>query len=244
MKIALAALAFEDKNIRRNQQTILQAMEQYSGQADLLVFGETFLQGFDVLTWDYEKDRIIAVEEHDPVIEEIVKVAAEYHIAVSFGFIGRCGEKLYSSQLTIGADGKKVNLFRRVSTGWKEPEAGAHYAEGTEFPLFSYGGKSFSIGLCGDLWDEKNVQAVAQLQADLILWPVYTDFNVREWNREIKFDYAAQAGKIGSRVLLVNSYCLTEKDYETAKGGAVYFQDGEIRSELEAAEPGVMVVEV
>ena len=114
MKIALAALAFEDKNIRRNQQTILQAMEQYSGQADLLVFGETFLQGFDVLTWDYEKDRIIAVEEHDPVIEEIAKAAAEYHIAVSFGFIGRCGEKLYSSQLTIGADGKKVNLFRQT----------------------------------------------------------------------------------------------------------------------------------
>lgn len=244
MKIALAALAFEDRNIRRNQQTILQAMEKYSGQADLLVFGETFLQGFDVLTWDYDKDRLLAVEERDPVIEEIAEAASTYHIAVSFGFIERCGEKLYSSQLTIGADGKKVNLFRRVSEGWKEPEAGAHYAEGSEFPLFSYGGKSFSIGLCGDLWDEKNVQAIHQLHADLVLWPVYTDFNVGEWDREIKFDYAVQAGKLGSRVLLVNSYCLTEKEYETAKGGAIYFLNGEIRSELEAGEPGVMVVEV
>ena len=33
---------------------------------------------------------------------------------------GKAENKIYSSQLTIGADGNILNLFRRVSKGWRE----------------------------------------------------------------------------------------------------------------------------
>lgn len=29
--------------------------------------------------------------------------------------------------------------------------------------------------LCGDLWEEENVQSIKNLNSDLVFWPVYTD---------------------------------------------------------------------
>ena len=54
------------------------------------------------------------------------------------------------------------------------------------FTKFEYLGNTFSIGLCGDLWDEKNVMQIKKLRADVVLWPVYTDFSAKEWNKEMK----------------------------------------------------------
>lgn len=63
MKIALASAKFINNDIAYN----LHQMERYARCAkdsgsDLICFGETFLQGFDSLCWNYEKDKEIAVE--------------------------------------------------------------------------------------------------------------------------------------------------------------------------------------
>ena len=112
------------------------------------------------------------------------------------------------------------------------------------FTKFEYLGKTFSIGLCGDLWDEKNVMQIKKLRADVVLWPVYTDFSAKEWNKEMKYEYAAQSKKIGRQVLLVNSVCLSGNEEELAKGGAVCFLDGQIKEELPAGKEGVLMVQV
>lgn len=252
VKIALAAAGFITGNSTYNKDKIIQFLSKFSGKADMVVFGETFLQGFNSLCWDFEKDASMAVSAYQPqfetsLIDEIRSAARKNSIAVSFGYIERNGDTLYSSQLTVGSDGSIVNNFHRVSPGWKEVAADSHYREGTEFPVFQYGGKTFSVGLCGDLWYEENLQKMCGLQCDAVLWPVYTDYHFREWNTSAKYEYADQIKNISADVLYVNSVCMDPghgDDDEIARGGAVHFNNGTIVQELASGAEGVLVVEL
>ena len=57
MKIGLAQYKFINNDISFNLSQLKRAASQYSGKVDLLCFGESFLQGFDSLSWDYENDK-------------------------------------------------------------------------------------------------------------------------------------------------------------------------------------------
>ncbi len=89
-------------------------------------------------------------------------------------------------------NGDIVDVFRRVSEGWKESCADAHYKEGDSFHTFEYLNTKISIGLCGDLLDEEYASHMKMLDADMVIWPVYTDFNFDEWNSAVKYEYAEQ----------------------------------------------------
>lgn len=117
MKIAQAAVGFYERDIEYNRNKILKCLKENSGKAELILFGETFLQGFEVLDWKYETDQHMALSVSDSNIQMIRKAAEENALAVSFGFLEKAEDKIYSSQLTIGADGNILNLFRRVSKG-------------------------------------------------------------------------------------------------------------------------------
>lgn len=252
VKIALAAAGFITGDSTYNKDKIIQLLSKFSGKADMIVFGEAFLQGFNSLCWDFEKDASMAVSAYQPqfgtsLIDEIRSAARKNNIAVSFGYIERDGDTLYSSQLTVGSDGAIVNNFRRVSTGWKERIADDHYREGTDFPVFQYGGKAFSVGLCGDFWHDENVRTMEALSCDVVLWPVYTDFFWKEWNSSIKYEYAEQVMGFPADVLYVNSVCMDPEhgdDDEIARGGAVHFKNGTIVQELASGAEGVLVVEL
>ena len=45
-----------------------------------------------------------------------------------------------------------MDVFRRVSDGWKEPIADDHYKEGDGFHAFDFDDKKILIGICGDFW--------------------------------------------------------------------------------------------
>lgn len=117
MKIALAALGFITKDIVYNQRKIINSIKEYSQQVDLILFGESFLQGFECLCWDYEKDRQTALRQDSGIIEEIQMAAKVYKTGVSFGYIEKDETHLFSSQMTIDKAGKIINNFRRVSIG-------------------------------------------------------------------------------------------------------------------------------
>ena len=44
MKIALAAVGFYERDIEYNRNKILKCLKENSGKAELILFGETFLQ--------------------------------------------------------------------------------------------------------------------------------------------------------------------------------------------------------
>lgn len=245
MKIALSASPVKNRNMDFNRQALLHAMEKSSGQADVILFGESVLQGFDCLCWDYETDKYMAVSLTDPPIQQMCEAAREYAIAVSFGFIQRIEDVLYSSQIFIGSDGGIVNVFHRVSVGWKEfDKTDEHYREGKYFEKFCYGGKSFTVGLCGDLWTDGRPEEMKDLDADVILWPVWCDYRPDEWNNSIKLEYAEQAALCGDCVLFVNPYCADVDVSDSAAGGAACFKNGIIAAEMPCGSSGTIIVEV
>lgn len=243
MKIALAAVGFITNDTAYNLEKIKTSIEKYASEVDLILFGESFLQGFECLSWDYAKDVNIAVHQDSELINDIRAMCEINRVSVSFRYIEKDEDNLYSSQLTIDKNGETVDNFRRVSIGWKEPIADFQYVEGKGFGQFTYIDKTVSVALCGDLWYEDNCIQMKNLDSDIVLWPVYTDFDSQEWNESMKHEYAEQAEKCGDKVLYVNSYCLDQNSQGIARGGAALFSQGKIESEILAGIEGVLVVE-
>ncbi len=245
MKIALASSPVVTKDIQYNLSSILQTIQQCTGKADLVLFGETVLQGFDCLTWNYETDCHMAVAQHNTTIAQVCAAAKQHQIAVSFGYIEKADGALFSSQIVINDQGSVIHNFHRVSVGWKEYwHTDAHYREGSNFQAFSYRGKRFSIGLCGDLWTDGRPEEMRRLNADIVLWPVWCDYNAQEWNERVKFDYARQAALCGGHVLYVNPFCADQGATDAAAGGAAWFRAGAIIQEAPAGKPNILIVEL
>ena len=157
----------------------------------------------------------------------------------------RIGTELGIRITFIGADGQLVDVFRRVSVGWKDVRrTDGHYREGDGFHLFSYGGIRFATALCGDLWTPGRPEELAALGADAVLWPVWCDYPAAEWNEQVKLEYAAQASRCGCPVLYVNPFCVDPAAPDAATGGAACFSGGRIVCEAPAGESGILFVEL
>ena len=91
MKCALAAVGFINGDIEHNKAILAGALEKCAGKADVVIFGEAFLQGFYALNFIAEHDMAAAISHEDVMIREICSMAKEYSIAVSFGFIEKDG---------------------------------------------------------------------------------------------------------------------------------------------------------
>lgn len=245
MKCALAAVGFLNGNTAYNKTVIADTLKKCAGKADAVIFGEAFLQGFSAVDFTPEHDTAVAVSRDDAVIHEICRMAKEYSAAVSFGFIEKDGASFFSSQMTIDKTGTVIDLYRRVSPGWKEPFAGGEYREGSGFHTFGFLGRKVAVGLCGDLWYEENIARLNKLKPDMVWWPVYTDYGCSEWNTAAKLEYAEQVSKINAPVLYVNSVCIgNAAGTEAAQGGAAVFENGAVSRELPAGNEGILIVEV
>lgn len=243
MNVLLAALSFRNGNLIYNKDQIVSTIKKYNNKVDLILFGESFLQGFDALTWNFEIDKNIALSKDSKLIKEIKKLCKKFNVSVSFGYFELFDSKIFSSQIVINKHGKIIFNYRRVSSGWRIKETDDHYQEGTSFSTFELDNKTFTVGLCGDLWNEDNVNIVSNLSSDYLLWPVYTDFNYDKWNNVEKNEYAMQAKKFNKITLYVNSYCLDGND-EIAKGGAAVFEDGKIINEIPSGKEDVIIVKI
>lgn len=245
MKCALAAVGFINGDIKYNKATMMDTLRKCAGKADVVLFGEAFLQGFYGINFIVEHDVAVAISRDDTIIRDMCNMAKRYSIAVSFGFIERDGDVFFSSQMTIDKTGRRIDLYRRVSPGWKEPSAGKEYRESSGFHAFDFLNKKVAVGLCGDLWYEDNIACLNEWKPDIVWWPVYTDYNDSEWNNTIKLEYAEQSGKINAPVLYVNSVCVDKfDDSRIAKGGAAFFDKGLIKEELPAGKEGILILEL
>lgn len=237
MNVALASARFANGNVTFNLSQMERFAEMARNQgADLLCFGEAFLQGFDAFVWRYDADRKMAVSTDSPCFDRIRGLSRNTGVDLLFGFLERDGEKLYSS-CALTVQGELRRLYRRVSRGWKEwTRADGHYREGTEVSPFLYKDKTCLIGLCGDLWDMPDRFA---LGADVLLWPVYIDYSPEEWQTSAMGEYAEQAAKCCSKTLMVNSLC-----DKKAFGGAFFFENGRVASALPMGQEGLLMVSI
>lgn len=237
IRVALASKPFVNGDMQTNLQTMLAAMAEAAQQDAVLVcFSEAFLQGFDGLTWQWEQDKDIAVSQAHEAILRLRDASRELGIDVAFGYIERVEDRLYSSYMMI-QQGEIHHNFRRISRGWKEyTRTDDHYCEGTRPEVFEYCGRKMTIALCGDLWDKREAFCIG---AEVLLWPVYCDYSIEEWQGGTTQEYAEQCQGVAGVTCMINAICPP-----TGFGGCWQFTDGKAVHELRPGCDGLLLVEV
>lgn len=237
MKIGLVSYEFKNGKIEYNIEKIEKAIISSNGSADLLCFGETFLQGFDSLSWNYEIDKNIAITKESVTMEKLKKLSEKYKIDLGIGYIEREKENIYSSFVVI-EKGKIIQNYRRITKNWKEYSiTDEHYCEGKISASFIYKNREFKIALCGDMW----ICPEKFKTNGILLWPVYCNFTKEEWENTEQSDYAKQSKLVSDNVLLVNSIT---KEEPISVGGAYYFKNGKIEKSLELNKEDILFVEI
>lgn len=235
MRVALAPYGFVNGDLESNLSQLERGLKAAQGRAELACFGESFLQGFDGLNWDYAYDRELAVSADSPVMRRICDMTVRYGTDLLFGYIEEDRGDLYSSCALV-QEGKILHNYRRISKGWKERfVTDPRYREGEETGNFSYRGQVFKIALCGDLWEAPERFCTQ----GVLLWPVYVNFSLEEWAEEER-EYAKQAALAAERVLLVNSIS-REPD---SHGGAFDFFRGEVQQRACFDAQELLIVEI
>lgn len=237
MKIGLVSYKFNNGEIEYNIKKIEKAIISANGKADLLCFGETFLQGFDSLSWNYEIDKNIAITKDSFIMDKLKNLSEKYNIDLGIGYIEREREQIFSSFVVI-EKGKIIHNYRRITKNWKEYSiTDEHYCEGKISETFIYKNTEFKIALCGDMWicpEKFKINGI-------LLWPVYCNFSKDEWENTEQSDYAKQSKLVSDNVLLVNSIT---KDEPISIGGAYYFKNGKIEKSLELNKEDILIVEI
>lgn len=237
MKIGLVSYEFNNGEIEYNIKKIEKAIISANGKADLLCFGETFLQGFDSLSWNYEIDKNIAITKDSFIMDKLKTLSEKYNIDLGIGYIEREREQIFSSFVVI-EKGKIIHNYRRITTNWKEYSiTDEHYCEGKISETFIYKNTEFKIALCGDMW----ICPEKFKTNGILLWPVYCNFSKDEWENTEQSDYAKQSKLVSDNVLLVNSIT---KDEPISIGGAYYFKNGKIEKSLELNKEDILIVEI
>lgn len=237
IKIALASKPFINGDTQANLQTMLNTMaEAAQSGAELVCFSEAFLQGFDGLTWQWKRDKDIAVTQESEPILRLREASRGLGVDVAFGYIERVEDALYSSYMVIQR-GEVLHNFRRVSRGWKEyNRTDEHYREGRGAQVFEYHGKTVTIALCGDLYDQREAFC---LGADVLLWPIYRDCPLDAWANDVTKEYAEQCCGVAPVTCMVNAICPPE-----GHGGCWLFEQGEVKAQLAPGNAGLLLVEV
>lgn len=231
MNIALAAYETRNRDLTFNLRQIERGLRETQGKADLLCFGEAFLQGFDALCWDFARDKAVAVSTDSEVFRRLAAWTVRYGVDLLFGYLEREGEAIYSSCAVI-ASGRLVHNYHRISEGWREPWADEHYREGDGVSAFRYRDRELTIALCGDLWTYPE-----RFRTDgLLIWPIYVTFDLEAEAAA----YAKQAALAAKCALLVNPL----SGDPVSHGGAFFFQEGQIVKRLPFDAEGMLIVEV
>ena len=238
MRIGLASYEFRNQDIDFNFSQMKKALQEAQGKADLLCFGEAFLQGFDGLVWDYETDKNMAITQDSTWMHRLCGLSLQYGTDLLFGYLEREGESLYSSCAVI-EKGQLIHNYRRISKGWKcYWMTDSHYREGTSTEEFSYQGKNIQIALCGDLWDYPEQFKTEEL----LIWPVYCNFSLEEW-KTTEQEYAQQALLACPKTVLINS--ITRQPIApVSHGNAFYFHNGKVEQKQAYDTEGVLIVEI
>lgn len=246
MKIALCPTLSRDLDFEGNLRRLrVKAAEAAAAGADLALFGEAFLQGFGAMKFDYREDIPNACALSSEEIAKARLAARTYGIALGFGFFENSQGGIYSSYLVLDRHGQTADLYRRVSSGWKEERARLcpDYREGKGFHSFELAGKRFVTLICGDFWEDGLIPEISGLdtEADAFLWPVHCDYSPEEWEAGERGDYARRSCILAKPVVFVNNFREEDPQAEAhAQGGAYVWQQGKTSAALNMKEEAIL----
>ena len=244
MKIALIAALSETRqpeaNFRRMQGW---AKKAKAAGAELALFGEAYLQGFEAMCFDYQQDIEHCLSSGSQLIGKICAFAKEAGIALGFGYYENHHGAIHASYLLVSNEGVPMANYRRMSPGWKEPGAHADYREGKHFLTVRYQEKTLALMQCGDFWEDELLPAIVEMDADAdaFLWPVHCDYAVSDWENGVREEYRERTQILEKPVLFINNVA---SPADRAKGGLYHWDLGRTVAAVEMGEEGMLVVAV
>jgi N-carbamoylputrescine amidase len=243
LTIGLAAAQFINNDVRSNLAVIVRNLDDAKKQnVDMLLFGEAFLQGFASLTWNPDTDLFVGIELKSEPLELLRDHCRKTHIALGIGYIEREQKELYSSYLIIDKYGNDIMNYRRISKGWRAHSCDTTvYREGTEFETTEYMGYTITAGLCGDFWTDEVIRKLPK-NSDLVLWPVFVDYDKEAWENAAFNEYTAKAKSIANNIVFVNALCSERKSL--AYGGAFAVLNGNVVAVLEQGKEEILVIPI
>lgn len=245
MKIAIGSIEIKDKNKQHNFNKIKEALiEASKGGANYLFLGEAVLHGFNGLDWDYENDLMKNTESlSSSYILKIRGLCSKHNIGVGIGYYERDKDHIYSSYVVFDKCSKVLANFRRLSVGWKPNNfESSNYKEGVTLPKLKLGKSTCTICICGDLWTEEVLKSLESHDSDTIIWPLYIDYDIEEWEKSAKSEYLNQVKTIRKRTLLINSINELKNG---ANGGLLdILSDGKINDEIKMLQGNILFVEL
>lgn len=236
VEIGLVSYRCENGNIFFNLSRIERALREAQGKAELLCFGEAFLQGFDSLCWGYEIDRAMAEELSSETIRQLCRLTVQYGIALLVGYFEKKRECVYSSCAVL-AHGAIVHNYGRISGGWKErSKTDYRYCEGLRRD-----NSGFMERRCCCPSAETYGSIPERFKTEhLLIWPVYVNFTPTEGENGVLNAYAAQASLAAQDALMINPI-----DTEPCNhGGSFRFQHEVLTDRILFDEEGILIVDV
>lgn len=212
-------------------------------KADLVVFPEAAITGL-CLSDNPLTDINLGLSEDSPEIWDLCSSAKNNNLNLAIGVLERENGKLYDSALFINRNGEITLKYRRISSGWRDSNQETIYKEGSEINFLKTEFGSICFLICGDLFDEKLVSHVKDLNINILLFPFARSFchgtDIKEkWQKEAFKEYVEQIKKSNTVTLAVN--CLDE-DYF---GGAFALnKDGSIISYFDIGQEGMLWVDL
>jgi predicted amidohydrolase len=245
MNLGLGVIKSVEFDIRNNMKNIQEAVRSAKeNNIEFICFGETVLNGFDGLTWDIEEDLLKnAISQDSSVMNELRALAKENQIAIGLGYYEKYNNCIYDSYIILDECGEKIINYRRVSETWKEPKAyGGNYREGENFLSFTYKDKTFALTICGDLWFDNYLKEIKKIKCDYLLWPLYIDYSLNEWESTAKQEYIDKVIRAEKNTFIINSW---NEIVSQANGGAFYIKlDGKIEKKFPMLEEGILKIEL
>lgn len=232
MKFALAAYESRDNDVAYNIRQIEKACIR-SGDAEVICFGEAFLQGFCAVTSCYEEDINIAISANGATMGRVKQLTTQYGKALMLGYIEKDDCDIYSSYAVID-NGEIVHNYRRITKNWKEyTKTNQYYKEGSNSGPFLFRGMELNIALCGDVW----ISPERFRTNGILIWPVYVNFALDDSEAG---EYAKQSAIASDNVLLVNSLSANP----LSRGGAFHFVKGMVDAKISLDYEDILQIDI
>lgn len=166
MKLGIAQVAPLFGNVQANVTRMIDIMHENIGKADLLVFPELSLTGYDL------KDQLfdVALTADAKEMLQVCEATADTGVNVVFGFVEKGkGEQIYNSAIMI-QNGKVSSVQRKIyPTTYGVFEEGKYFARGKKVNMDQIDSFISSMLICNDVWHPSLPHIAAHHHTSLLI---------------------------------------------------------------------------
>ena len=216
MRLAVCQASGTPGDVAANLRAVRRsALEAAAAGAELVVFPEAFLTGYNIGARLAE----LAEPADGPSLTALRAIAAEAGIALLCGYPERSGRTVYNAAVLVGVGGEPLLGYRK--THLFGPVDRAAFAPGDGFPLAQVGPLRVGVLICYDIEFPEPARHLALAGAQLVLVPtsLMAPFDVvartlvpaRAAENQIFVAYANRVGREGD-LLYVGQSCVCGPD--------------------------------